>query len=71
MTLTRENYMRVLTAIIVSVCAALIALYTYLNRFTTVLLIILMGILVWLIHYFIIYPWYTKQKPQRGNGEAS
>ena len=56
--------MRVLTAIIGTVCAALIALYAYLNRFTTVLLIIIVGILVWLIHYFIIYPWYTKQKPQ-------
>jgi chromate transport protein ChrA len=66
MTLTREKYMRVLTAIIVTVCAAVIALYAYLNRFTTILLITLMGILVWLIHYFI-YPWYTKQKPQRGN----
>ena len=54
--------MRVLTATIVTVCAALIALYAYLNRFTTALLIILMGILVWLIHYFIIYPWYTKNR---------
>ena len=47
---------------IVAVCAALIVLYAYLNRFATVLLIILKGILVWLIHYFIIYPWYTKPK---------
>ena len=61
-TLTRQNYMRILTAIIVTVCATLIALYAYLNRFTTVLLIILMGTLVWLIHYFIIYPWYTKNR---------
>ncbi len=62
MTLARENYMRVLTAMIVAACALLIALYAYLNRFATVLLIVVMGALVWLIHYFIIYPRYTKTR---------
>jgi hypothetical protein len=54
--------MLTVTAVIVVVCGVLIALYAYLNRPTTVLLIVVMGVLVWLIHYFVISSWYIKRK---------
>jgi hypothetical protein len=57
--------MRALSGVIVTVCGILIVLYAYLWRLATVALIVFMGIVVWLIHYFFISPWYPKRKTTR------
>lgn len=57
--------MRVLSGVIATVCGILIVLYAYLGRLATVALIVFMSIVVWLIHYFFISPWYLKRKTTR------